>query len=250
MGAGAVTSRAVGQGGDAQASRGALNEEMIRGPSLMGAAAVAAEGAEVEAALAEAVAEVATAEAAAEAARAGVEAATAEANRSVVAAQAGAAAGLGVRPYTEGGPGAGQQGVGSSRGAPCRALRDTSKANTHSSRQKRKEISTLQGLERSAEPEAEAKRVFVSFPRTSETSRGPRPPPRAAREAPPQPPHPRRSRCGRRGSDLGRDFFFSVVRGSFVVKLLLFRHSPRTVDAATLETQPRTPVPIDRSDQI
>ena len=46
----------------------------------MGAAAVAAEGAEVEAALAEAVAEVATAEAAAEAARAGVEAATAEAN--------------------------------------------------------------------------------------------------------------------------------------------------------------------------
>ena len=34
------------------------------------------------------------------------------------------------------------------------------------------------------------------------------------------PSHPRRSRCGRRGSDLGRDFFFSdsVVRGSFVVK--------------------------------
>ena len=52
----------------------------------------------------EAVAEGALAKrAAAEAARAGVEAATAEANRSVVAAQADAAAGLGVRPYTEGG---------------------------------------------------------------------------------------------------------------------------------------------------
>ena len=72
--------------------------------------------------LAEAVAEVALAErAAAEAARAGVEAATAEANRSVVAAQADAAAlRLGVRPYTEGGAGAGQQGLGarSSPGVP------------------------------------------------------------------------------------------------------------------------------------
>ena len=69
--------------------------------------------------LAEAVAEAATAEAAAEAARAGVEAATAEANRSAVAARAGAA-GLGVRPYTEGGAGAGQQGVGGSPGGPVR----------------------------------------------------------------------------------------------------------------------------------
>ena len=75
MGAGAVRSRAVGQGGDAQASRGALsNEERIRfgvtaGPSLMGVAAVAAEVVEDEAGvLAEAFVEAATAEAAAGAA--------------------------------------------------------------------------------------------------------------------------------------------------------------------------------------